>query len=452
MRRLVRRGGDGPWSVVAGTAGAKVAVMALSGLLGILTSRLIILHFGTGAYAQYGLISSLPSLLPFADLGIGAAIINVIAGSSSPSTDVHVRRTLTSALRILVASGGVVAGIAVLLHVLDLWPTLLGDGLLPGGGLVATACMVLWGLAMPLTVGQRTLVGLGKNPTQIATQALVAPFIMAAIGLTVLVGVSDGNELAVYSYVAAALVSLLCIALAARQVRPQIGQALRDVPRVRSVPGVNVRDVALPMLIQMIALPLAMQTDRLLLSHLATTRELAQYNLGSQFFGIVLQTVSAGGVALWPYFARARSRGAVRSPFAVTGVFVLVAASLAGALCVLLPWLVDFVADGRITLDRPIVLGFVAFVVVQAAKYPLGMYMTDVRGLRFQVPPILLMVPLNIGLSWWWVGELGAAGPILGSAVSVLLCQVLPNAWYVRRDLARRRREALEPAPEPARP
>jgi hypothetical protein len=84
-------------------------------------------------------------------------------------------------------------------------------------------------------------------------------------------------------------------------------------------------------------------------------------------------------------------------------------------------------------------IGFVVFVTLQAAKYPAGMYMTDKRGLTFQVIPILIMVPLNLGISWWLVGVVGAAGPILGSAIGVLACQVIPNLWYVRRDLAKRR-------------
>jgi Na+-driven multidrug efflux pump len=86
------------------------------------------------------------------------------------------------------------------------------------------------------------------------------------------------------------------------------------------------------------------------------------------------------------------------------------------------------------------IIGFVAFVTAQAAKYPLGMYMTDLPGLRFQVLPILILVPLNLGLSWLLIAPLGAAGPIVGSAIAVTVCQVVPNFWYVRRDIDRRRR------------
>ena len=52
--------------------------------------------------------------------------------------------------------------------------------------------------------------------------------------------------------------------------------------------------------------------------------------------------------------------------------------------------------------------------------------------------PILLLVPANVGLSWVLVGPLGAAGPVIGSAVTVFALQVLPDLYYVRRDLARR--------------
>ncbi|WP_210600735.1 hypothetical protein, partial [Staphylococcus aureus] len=111
---------------------------------------------------------------------------------------------------------------------------------------------------------------------------------------------------------------------------------------------------------------------------------------------------------------------------------------LALLLALVSPWIASFVSAGQIVLDPWLVGGFVAFVVVQAAKYPLGMYMTDQRGLRFQVVPLLILVPVNLGLSWWLVGLVGAGGPIIGSAVSVLLCQVLPDLWYVSRDLKRR--------------
>jgi O-antigen/teichoic acid export membrane protein len=444
VRRAAKgRQGGGLWSVVGTTATTKIMVMGLSGLLGIVTSRLIIQYFGTDAYAQYGLLTSLPSLLPFADLGIAAVVINAVASSNSVRTDDYMRRTIVTAIRILIASGGIIVLIAVVISLFGWWPALLGNGLLENGGsFAAFACLAVFGLMLPLTVGQRILVGLKKTNLQVASQSIVAPFMILSIGAMIVFSVPADSLIAVFSYIASGLVSVLCLIIAARFISPQLGAAFREVPRLRSIRGVPVIALAWPMLVQMIALPLAMQTSRLLLSHLSTGDELAQFNLASQLFGVILQTIAAAGIALWPLYAKARARSVVESPLRPSLWFLAGGLVLGGALAVVSPWVVEFVTDGRFTLDLWLVLGFVVFVGLQATKYPLGMYMTDARGLRFQVLPIVIMVPVNLGLSWWLITLLGAGGAIIASAISVAVCQVIPNFWYVRRDLARRRADA----------
>lgn len=438
MRRVLS-----DWHVVGTTAGMKIIVMGLSGVLGIITSRLIIQNYGVDSYAQYGLLASLPALLPFADLGIAAVVINTVAASADPRRDEIVRRTLTSALRILLASGGVIVGISLLLFATSAWPVILGDGLLPGGNLVAALCLVVFGLTLPLSIGARVLVGLNKNPSQVGVQAVIAPFILLCVGGSVVLGISAGGVVALFSYLAATLSALLCLAIAARSISPQVGQAVRNVPRLRSDPGVRIMDTAGPMLIQMVALPVAMQTDRILISHRADGNTLAQYNLAFQLFGIVLQTISAAGVALWPLYARSRAEGQIRSPARPAMVFFALGLLMALVMAALSPWLSDIVSDGKIELDWWLLGGFCGFVAVQALKYPIGMYMTDKRGLRAQVVPTVLMVPVSVGLSWWLIGVVGAAGPAIGSAVAVALCQVLPMLWFVSRDLRRRRADAI---------
>lgn len=425
---------------VSSTAIIKVLVMGASGLIGIFTSRLIITQFGTDAYAQYGLLSTLSTLLPFADLGMAAVVINALAGSADPRTDPVVRRSITTALRILIVAGAVIVCGALAITLLGWWPILLGSGLTPvSGSIAAFLCLAVFGITLPLTVGQRILVGLNKTTLQTATQFVVAPFMFLSIALLVMLAVPADSYLAVLSYIAGGIVSVLCLILAARSLHPQLGAAFRAVPRIRREPNVAAFGLAWPMLAQMLALPIAMQTDRLLLSHLTHGTELAQYNLATQLYGLILQTIAAAGVALWPFYARARSAARVDSPFRPMLVFTGGALVAALLLTAVLPWVTHFVSGGKLTLDGWLVGGYIAFIAVQAAKYPIGMYMTDQRGLTFQVLPIVIMVPINLGISWWLTIVIGAGGPIIGSAVAVLLCQVLPNIWYVRRDLARRR-------------
>ena len=446
LTRLREQQGGGMWASVGTTAVAKVFVMGVSGILGLFTTRLIIEHFGKDAYAQYGLLTSFPSLLPFADLGMAAVVINAVAAAEDVRSDRYLRNAITTAFRILIVAGAVIIAVGAVISFLGLWPTLLGSGLTAGGANAAFLCLAVFGVVLPMTVGQRIMVGLRRTGTQVASQAVVSPFMMLCVGGVILLGIPFGDYVSIFSYVANSLVSVICLLFAARLLAPQLGRAIKDIPRVRAVPGVKALHLAWPMLVQMIALPIAMQTDRLLLSHLTHGDELAQYNLSSQLFGMVLQAIAAGGVALWPIYAKARARRDVQSPVKPMLVFTGVGFAMAAVLAVISPWVAAFVSNGKIRLDTWLLIGFVVFVIVQAAKYPLGMYMTDKRGLKFQVWPILVMVPVNLGVSWWLIGVIGAGGPIIGSAITVFACQVLPNYIYVRRDLARRRRESASSA------
>jgi O-antigen/teichoic acid export membrane protein len=198
--------------------------------------------------------------------------------------------------------------------------------------------------------------------------------------------------------------------------------------------------LAWPMLIQMIALPLAMQTDRLVLSHVSDVKNLAEYNLASQMYTPIWQVVSAAGFALWPVFARARadSKASAPSPMRMALMFGAGAAAVCVLITAVSPWLSARASGGQIQLSWTLLITFSILMIFQATKAPLGMYMTDARGLRYQAFMILLLLPVNLGLSWYLALQLGAAGPVIGSAVGVFLCQVVANWIYVGRDQRRR--------------
>jgi len=211
-----------------------------------------------------------------------------------------------------------------------------------------------------------------------------------------------------------------------------------------SVRGVRIVNTAGPQLLQSLAIPIAFQTDQLLLSHLGQSQALAEYGLANRLFNMLTQTVMAAGVAMWPMFARARADKRVESPFKPAIAFSGGGFLLALVLVAITPWAARVMSGGEVVLPSVLVWAFAAYVAVEAGKQPLGMYMTDPRGLQFQVIPVLILVPMNLAISWVLIGPFDAAGPILGSVISVVLCQILPYAWWVRRDVARRRRELAQ--------
>lgn len=436
------------WRSVARSAGVRVLVLPLSAVLGVLITRVIVANYGKAAFAQYGLLVAVGALLPFADLGMSAAIMNAVGGSADPRRDPHVRRVLITSIRVLICSGTAIVLAALLISLLGLWPWLLGDGLLPGSGPVAAAlCVVLIGVTLPVAFGQRVLTGLHKNHVMIALNALQSPIVLGVLLLSVATGLSWGGNLApVMAYAATLLLSLVAVLFAARWIRPQVGSALRAVPRVRTVRGTKVSDVAWPMLIQAVALPVAMQSDRLVLSHVSGAGDLATYNLSAQMFLPVWQVITSAGAALWPIFARARARRASheQSPLPIAAGF----AGAAGLACVVIglvsPWLARIASDGEITVPLSMIVAFTVYLVCQGVQYPLGTFLTDAEGLRYQAALIVMMVPCNLALSIVLAEHFGAPGPVIGSAVAALVFQAGGNYVLVRRRLAASRRAATE--------
>lgn len=428
-RRLVLR-------LLGKAAGAQMAVMLTSALLGIVVTRLIIEQYGEAAYGQYMLLVGIAALLPFADLGISAAIVNATSGAEDPRSDEHLRLTLVTCYRILAASSAVFLLTSLALTVSGAWESILGAGLIPGSGNVAAGlCLAIFGLNLLVSGGERMLNGLGRLHLAVFVRGVQTPVVLAIIAVAMVFHRDIGPYVAIAAYLGTLVASGTALTLANLWIRPNLGLAFRQAWRFRSAGGASVFNLAWPMLVQMIALPLAMQTDRIVLSHVAPGSALYEYSLASQMFGPAIVVVSTAGYALWPVFARARAdgvEGAV-SPKGMSVLFAGVGIAVALLVCALSGVLSDVASDGRISLGLPTLVAFTALVVVQSAKSPLGMYLTDEDGLRFQAVMVVLLLPVNLGLSILLAREWGATGPVVGSVISVFLFQILANWWYASR-------------------
>ena len=408
------------WSTAGRSAGTKALVLPISAVLGIVNTRLIIENFGLASYAQYGLLVAIGNLLPFADLGISAAVMNVVGASDDPRHDAKLQRILVSCFRLLIVSCTVLLGLTVLITVQGWWPALLGDALIPGTGPIAAAfCLTIIAITLLVSPGQRILAGLGRNHVPIGVLGLQSPLVLLTVVLITQADLPFGPYIAVIPYIVLLLLQIVLLGLAARSINPSLAKAIREVPRLRSVRGGAVFDVAWPMLIWMVGTVIAMQTDRLILSHTSTGLALAEYNLSAQIFLPVLHVVGAGGFALWPIFAKQRAEQARVSPLPISLVFGAIAALGCLVLVFATPLVTQLASGGRVSIGQLTAIMFSILVVFQCLKYPLNVYLTDAPGLRFQVYILLATLPLNVALSYVLAGRLGAAGPVIGSAVAI---------------------------------
>ena len=106
-----------------------------------------------------------------------------------------------------------------------------------GGGTTATVCLLVYAAALPLSVGQRVIVGMGRSATQVISTGVVSPALTCMLLAAVVARLDAGNAVPVMSYLANTLVSVVCVVMAWYTTRPLLRQAVRDVPRLRSARG-----------------------------------------------------------------------------------------------------------------------------------------------------------------------------------------------------------------------
>ncbi|MDX2377458.1 hypothetical protein M4I32_11670 [Microbacterium sp. LRZ72] len=418
------------------STGARVVTMAVSLVCGVLTARLILGQAGVDYYALFSLLVAVPGLIAFSDLGAGAVVVNSIASSRDVRNDALLARQAVTVMRVQLMFAASLTAVNLLLLLTGGWNLVLGSAaVVPGADLAAFACLCLFALTICLGIWQRVLLGLGRNPLVILLQGIVSP--LSLLLVWIMLGTDDErikSLLALASFTATLVAAILGFVVASRYSGALLPRAARRLARPRRHPGAQVMDVGWPMLAQLLSTPLAMVLPRFILAQFATALAVAQYGVAGQVFFALQALVAAAGVTLWPAFTRARSRGELRAgPGLISVAF---AAGLAATTAVILaigPWLFGLISNDELTIGPELILAFGAMVTVQAALYPLGMFIMDKRGIRFQVAPALLMAASTVSLTILFVPSLGVLAPPLANAVSVVVFQLVPYAWYIRR-------------------
>lgn len=432
---------------------ARALTMVVSLVCGVITTRTILGEATLEQYALYTLLTTVPALISFTDLGSGAVIVNKVATSDDIRTDTELRFQLTSVGRILVMFASGVMIINTVLFVSGGWRLIFGDvGDVPGASLAAFVCVTVFSLTVPVAIWVRIMLGLRKNHLVILLQGLISPLTLLGVWLLVhFAGPDLDSYLAIASFGAAFLVSVLGLSLTARWTRPLIPAAAGMLLRPRRFPGVRVMDVGWPMLAQLITYPIAVATQRYVLAQTGSHTEVAEYGVTGQVFFALNGLVFAAGIALWPLFARRRHRGELtRGPFLLSLLFAASIAAATAFVWLIGPWLFDFISNGEIDVRPTTILCFGAMVMMTAAVYPLGMFIMDKPGIRFQVIPTLSMAALSLTLSIVLAPMIGIIGPLLGTAFALLVCQYIPFLIYIRRHRDRLLRGPAAETPQQA--
>jgi O-antigen/teichoic acid export membrane protein len=408
-------------SVIASGA-ARMGVFPLTAAMSLVSAGLVLDAVGTASYGVVLLVSTLSQLLPFADLGVGAAVTRAVAGSEDPAHDPHVAATIRRSRRVLVLSGGVVVLIALVVGLTGHWASWLSlHGRLEHPELVTVLTLVLFALSLSAGLGQRLLLGVSKNHIAVSA-SITAPVI--ALSLTIALHTADVTtaDWYVLTFPLGGLIGSVGTSLIARRVTG-IHAGWRGSVDARVMP------TALPVFILTVGVPIGLQSDRIVISHRLTTGDLSEYALATQLFTPGSAVLGTAAFALLPVFVRRRAQGTPTRALwlRVVALFVSASAIVAGVVVLLTPVAARIVSHDRIRIGLDLRLAFGALLVVQICGLVTGMVLNDPAGLRFQACCSIVMLVANLALSWVLAGSsLGVAGPVIASVVAITTLMTLP--------------------------
>lgn len=415
---------DGAMSDSIKAFGARAAMFPVSALAALTLLHILISRFGTSGYAIISLVVAIPALLPMSDLGVGAAVIT--AGSAADSSGLL--KTLVSAVRISLTGTAVITAAAIVLGSLGLWAKVLG---IPESGNVgATIALIIFACTLPTGVGQRLLLAKRKNHVNALVQGL-APVVSLGMTVVALAFFRDVTWAIVAVMLGPLVAGIAALVLGFRVSGVGLGQLLRLALLTRER-GARIRATATSMFVITLSLPVAYQTDRVILAHVSSLRQVALYSSAMQLFAPCLALVSTAGQTLWPSFVRATQHGRqlaeLRRFTVLFGVGGLV--GLFG-LVGLGPSVAAFVTGGRLHPSLYLMGSFGVLLLAQAIQFPAGMYLTNGRSLRLQAWACAVMALVNVGLSIVFSKIMGAPGPVVASVIAILLTLYPACAWAI---------------------
>ena len=407
----------------------RAATLPVAAVAGLLAARVTVSKLGVDGYAIVVLVVGLAALNPIGDLGVGAAVTDAVARRHELGAD-RVQRVLRTSLRVLIVVSLALALTGWALAALGLWAPLLGVPPSRDVEVAVATALTLFAAGLPFGLSNRVLLGAERNDIALTFQG--GSGVMALL----IVLVASTTHAPLWAYVAAPSAGVTLAAAAAWPMASSAsGLSLSDSVRsaaFRKRPGARIAHLAGPMMVIVAALPIAFQSDRLLLSHLSNLRQVAVYGVAAQMYASFAGLVGAAAMSLWPMFARRRSQRPVAryELIRLSTLFALVGLILAVLLVAAGPWVAQFVSKGRIEVSYGVLVSFGLLLVVNAAWFPTGMLLTDRDGLRFQAVICVVMMVINVPVSALLAHQIGAAGPVLGSVGAMVVAICVPGWWW----------------------
>lgn len=423
------------YSAVVRAGGARVVAMGVGFILTAQAARLVYAEAGPRGFGFAMLISTIQLLIPFADLGLGAPVINAVAKRDTHG-GAYVYAVIVRALRLLAGVSSLITFLAVILSATGILQEL-GSSFLdpnPGNGTILAMAIMMIAWSFPLGLGYRILIGLEKTHLAIILGPLAQASTLAFVAVSPLL--FGGAPVYLFAWPLGVLIMNGITFIVAKRA---LATAVPKPPDFssRSV-RISLFGTSLAMLFINIATPITLQSHRTILAALGSPAQLAEYSVAAQLQAPLVGLVVALATPLWPMYARLRvdGKGQILSLWSRASLgFLALGILLAIGFVVVEPFYTRYVTRSQDSVSTSLVTSLALLTVTLAVLYPTLMLLNEGAGIRLQAVTATAAAAVAVPLGTALVPSAGSAGPIIATVAAIIICQLVPLTWYVWRRL-----------------
>ncbi|MHB8059239.1 MAG: MATE family efflux transporter [Gaiellaceae bacterium] len=403
----------------------------------LLIVPLTVHYLGTERYGVWMTVLSIVGFLSLTNLGMGNALITLIARTDAADNEQDAGRYVSTALLLFGSISLVLGVIAIATYPFIPWGAVFNvsaGSLSTDAARAAIAVIGVYVIGIPFSLVAQIRLGYQEGYINAWWDAAGSVFTLAAVAIAVAAGASLPVLVAAAS--AAPLIgSAANFALLVRK-RPALRPRLRRAERRHA--KTLLRSGSLFFFLQL-ALVIGFSTDNFVAAQVLGPSAVTQYAVPRRlaFAGITLLTVFLA--PLWPAYAEAlarHDRGWVLRTLRRSMIVATVTA-IAGATVFLFAGrdIIRVWSRGEVVPSRGLLLGFAIWIVLASAGAALAMFLNAAHIVGIQVVFSSLMAIANITLSIVLARKIGVAGIIWGSVISYFVFVVCPYAILIPRVL-----------------
>lgn len=392
-------------------------------------------YLGAERYGLWMIISSLITILGFADMGMGNGLLNAIADANGRDDRNTAKACVSSIFYALVGMASLFGIIWIVLYPYVSWGEVL-NVVTPKATVEAgpAISVLVWCalVGLPLGLVQKiydgyqegyinglwrvggSLLGLGSLLFAIHLQADLPWLVFSMAGTPVLIQFFSG------------------IVLFNRRpwLRPRRRMFQRDV-------FIRVLRSGWLFFILQFAAVLGFQSDNLVIAHFLGASQVSQYAVPMKLFMFVPSLINFFLIPLWPAYGEAIVRKDISWVLATFKRSLFISFSVSLVLSIFLVVfgraIIGLWVGPEIHPDLVFLVGLGLWVVLLGIAGPLSVFLNGANKIGFQSVSAIVMVICNIVLSIFLVQKIGVPGPVYGSLVSWFLFSLIPIAFYVPR-------------------